>query len=203
MSTHPIALVITDLDIGGAELCLTELALRLDGTRFEPVVYCLGREPPPQDRGCLPLLEKAGVKHRCLGAARVWDFPRALIKLRRHFLHQQPAVVQTFLFHANIVGRIAGRWAKTPWVVSGIRVAEHQNRWHLWLDRLTVRLVDRYVCVSESVAQFSVVRGKLPRDKMVVIPNGIDLKRYPAVAPADLRQFGISSDRRDYVCRAA
>ncbi len=40
-----IGLCITELDAGGAERCLVELATRLDRQRFQPVVYCLGPRP--------------------------------------------------------------------------------------------------------------------------------------------------------------
>ena len=39
----------------------------------------------------------------------------------------------------------------------------------------------------------------LPSEKLVVIPNGVDLKKYPAPKPADLQQFGIAADRRAVV----
>jgi len=40
MAKISVALCITDLDIGGAERCLTEIAVRIDRSRFTPVVYC-------------------------------------------------------------------------------------------------------------------------------------------------------------------
>jgi starch synthase (maltosyl-transferring) len=98
------------------------------------------------------------------------------------------------MFHANVLGRIAGRRAGVRAVASGIRVAERRSRWHLWLDRLTSRWADRYVCVSQSVADFSIVDGAIPSDKIVVIPNGIDLDRYPA-EPAELTPLGIHAGR--------
>lgn len=81
-------------------------------------------------------------------------------------------------------------------MVAGIRVAEHGIKWHLWLDRLTQRWVDRYVCVSQSVADFSASKTGLSSEKLVVIPNGIDLDKYSAQKPADLQVFGIGPDRR-------
>lgn len=109
---------------------------------------------------------------------------------------QHPHLIQTFMFHANIVGRIAAWRAGVPVVFSGVRVAEHQARWHLWLDRWTESRVDRYVCVSQSVSDFEVTHGGLPSEKMVVIPNGIDLAAYPAKQPLDLTTVGIPAGRR-------
>ncbi len=117
-------------------------------------------------------------------------------RLRRLLAAQKPQIVQTFLFHANIVGRIAARRAGVKTVVAGVRVAERAARWHLWLDRLTQRGVDRYVCVSQSVADFSTKQGGLPPEKLVVISNGIDLDKYPARQPADLQAFGVEAGCR-------
>ena len=131
-----------------------------------------------------------------LAAGRIWQFPVVARRLRRLLAAQKPQIVQTFLFHANIVGRIAARRAGVKAVVAGIRVAERAARWHLWLDRLTQRWVDRYVCVSRAVADFSAARAVLPPEKLVVIPNGIDLDKYPARQPADLAALGIAAGRR-------
>jgi glycosyltransferase involved in cell wall biosynthesis len=109
---------------------------------------------------------------------------------------QKPQIIQTFLFHANVLGRIAARRAHVKFVVSGIRVAERASRWHLWLDRLTEGWVDRYVCVSQPVAEFSRTRGGLPAKKLVVIPNGVDLDRFPARQVADLTALGVPAGRR-------
>ncbi|NQU21760.1 MAG: glycosyltransferase [Candidatus Nealsonbacteria bacterium] len=194
MSVIEIALCITDLEIGGAERCVTELATRLDRRRFRPVVYCLAPRPASIQASCVRLLESADVAVHCLGARHSWQFPAIVRRLTRLLAAQKPHLAQTFLFHANIVGRIAARRAGVPRVVSGIRVAE-RRRWHLRIDRLTERMVDRHVCVSRSVARFAQQRMGLPAEKLVVIPNGVDTDRYPAEKRADLRQLGIGPDR--------
>ncbi len=191
-----VALCITDLDIGGAERCLTELAARLDRSRFEPVVYCLAARPPRDEASCVPRLLDAGVEVHFLDARGVWQFPIVVHRLRHLLLSHRPQLIQTFMFHANILGRIAARRAGVKTVVSGIRVAERAARWHLRVDRLTQNRVDRWVCVSRSVAEFSATQAGLPPEKLVVIPNGIDLEKYPARQPADLREFGIAPGRR-------
>lgn len=196
MDRLSIALCITDLDVGGAERSLVEIATRLDRGRFEPTVYCLGPRPACEDASCVPPLEAAGIEVHCLGARGASDFLGVLGKLTGLLRRQSPHVVQTFLFHANLIGRIAAYRAGIRPVVCGIRVAERQARWHLWADRLTSRMVDRYVCVSHSVAEFSQSVGGLPAGKLTVIPNGVDVAKYPAARQADLQQFGLPAGRR-------
>lgn len=187
MNTGPtrIAFCITDLDPGGAERALVQLATRLDRTRWLPAVFALG------ERGALTTeLEAAGIAVTCLGAKRVRNVGVAW-RLVRELRRFRPELLQTFLFHANIVGRLAGRLAGVKHIVSGIRVAERRTRTHLWLDRATNGIVERNVCVSTAVAEFSHRTAKLPPEKTVVIPNGVDVARFEAAEPADLAQFGM------------
>ncbi|NUQ65657.1 MAG: glycosyltransferase, partial [Pirellulales bacterium] len=196
MARATVALCITDLDVGGAERALVDLAVRLDLGRFAPVVYCLGPRPVFEEASCVPALEQAGIEVHCFGATRRVDLVSVVRGLGRSFADRRPDLVQCFLFHANLAGRLAARKAGIRPVLAGIRVAERQQRWHLWADRLTSRLVDRYVCVSQSVADFSVREAGLPETKIHIIPNGIDVSSYLASHPADLTQFGIQPARR-------
>jgi starch synthase (maltosyl-transferring) len=196
MAETKIALCITDLDVGGAEQMLVALATGLDRSRFAPVVYCLAPEPQSLEASCIPPLQAAGLEVVCLGARRLADFPAAVGRLKRHFLQSSPDLVQTFLFHANIVGRMAARRAGVPATVCGLRVAERHCRWHLWVDGLTARWVDRYVCVSQSVAEFSIAEAGLPPERLVVIPNGVDLERYASASPASLSSVGVPTGSR-------
>lgn len=185
-----IAFCITDLDAGGAERALVQIVTRLDRRRWEPHVFCLDAG------GVLAAdLRAAGIEVVCLGACRRRDFLVAW-PLYRHLAALRPAILQTFLFHANIIGRLAGAAARVPVIVSGIRVAEKRSRARLWLDRVTDRLVTRHVCVSRDVADFSTVRGGLPSAKIRVIPNGVDFERYANAAPVDLAQFGVPHGSR-------
>lgn len=196
MTKHRIALAITDLDVGGAERCLVDLATRLDRDRFDLVVYCLGPRPASEVESCVPALESAGIEVCCLDGRSNWQAARLIGRMTRRLTEQRPALLQSFLFHANLAGRIAARRAGVRRVVSGIRVAERHSRWHLWADRLTTGWVDRYVCVSRAVAQFTAEQGRIPTEKLAVIPNGIDADEYAAPVPAQHESLGIPAGRR-------
>ena len=185
-----IAFCITDLDAGGAERALVQIVTRLDRRRWEPHVFCL-------DAGGVLVVElrSAGIDVVCLGAHRPRDF-LVVWPLYRRLAALRPAILQTFLFHANIVGRLAGAAARVPAIVSGIRVAEKRSRTRLWIDRITDRLVTAHVCVSRDVAEFSTNPGGLPRAKIRVIPNGVDYERFANAAPTDLTQFGVPRGSR-------
>jgi starch synthase (maltosyl-transferring) len=190
MADRPrICFLITELDQGGAERALVRIATGLPRAEWDVTVICLGPEGPL----AAPLRE-AGIPVDCLGVTSICS-PRSLWRatfgLARLLKQIRPALLQTFLFHAGLAGRIAARPARVPMVVCGLRVAERRSRWRLRLDRWTDWLVDRHVCVSQAVADFSQRESRLPAGKLVVIPNGVDFDRFHEAEPADLSRFGI------------
>ena len=169
-----VALCITELEIGGAEKTLTELACGLDRDRFEPVVYSLrSRAFHDGALSFIPILERHGVPVRFLNVDGPFSFAVGIGRLRKMLRQQGADVFQSFLFHANFLGRFAARSARVPVVCSGIRVSEKEKRWHLLLDRITARQVDCHICVSRSVAEFTEKMGGIPAERIVVIPNAV------------------------------
>ena len=195
-----LAFAITDLDVGGAERALVELATRLDPTAFDVRVW--GLMPPAVDpaRSLVPLLRNAGIPVETLDARGLGDALRVVRQLTAAWRAWQPDLVQTFLFHANILGRFAAWRARVRHVVSGLRVAERRGRWRLRVDRWTDRLVERHVCVSQAVADFSRREGGLSANKLLVIPNGIDASRYTDVRPIEASEIGLPAGRRWVAC---
>ncbi|MFK7817220.1 MAG: glycosyltransferase [Planctomycetaceae bacterium] len=184
----PIAFCITDLDRGGAELAMVQVVTRLDPNQWLPHVYCLTHRGRLADE-----LEQQGVPVTCYELSK-WNLLLVVWRLRSALKNTRPAILQTFLYHANIIGRIAGWLAGVPHVCSGIRVAEKRSRFRLWIDRWTDRLVSKHICVSESVAAFSVEVGGLSRSKIEVVANGVDVDRFASAEPAKLAGFGVPED---------
>ncbi len=182
-----VAFCITDLDVGGAERIFVELVTRLDRHRWEPRVFCLSGPGALVER-----LQASGIRVTCFGATNarslgvIWRLATALKQFR-------PALMQSFLFHANLIGRFAAWWGGVPRVVCGIRVAERRSRVPLWLDRLTQGFVDHNVCVSRAVADFSIQNSGLKAVKVSVIPNGVDGERFAAAMAADRSSLGLTA----------
>lgn len=169
---------------------MVELVKRLDRQVFEPAVFCLG------PRGELAgVLENAGVPVFCLGAKRSWQVG-VIFRLIRALRRFRPVILQTWLYHANILGRLAAPLVGGPVVVSGIRVAEKRSRCRLWIDRLTQSLADAHVCVSRAVADFSIQEGGLNPNRVHVIPNGVDFIRFAKAEPAGRDSLDIPRDSK-------
>ncbi len=163
--------------------------LGLDRSEWEPQVWSLGPAGPYAG-----VLTEAGIPVHCLDAIYTWDAPRVLWRLRNDWRTFRPAVVQTFLFHANILGRLAAWSAGVPHVVSGIRVADRRSRFYSRIDRWTNRLVEKNVCVSRGVADYCENECGFDAVKTVVIPNGVDTRVFAQAEPFDWKQLGLPPD---------
>jgi len=190
-----IALVITELDSGGAEQSFVELVTRLDRARFTPRVMTLapylrrGEPTPLADR-----LLAADIDVQSCDAHHWIETPQVVRRLSRWLRANPPDVVQTFLLHANLLGALAARRADVPVVVGGIRVAERRGACRNLLTRIGSRWVDRFVCVSQAVADFAAQHERIPREKLTVIHNGVDLQRFSAALPLERAALGLPPD---------
>jgi glycosyltransferase involved in cell wall biosynthesis len=192
-----LALVITELEVGGAEKCLVELATHIDRQRFTPVVYSLGPRPDSKKDALVRRLEETQIEVHFFDLDKWSDYWGGVRRLAAALRRQRAEIVQTFLFHANVLGTRAARRAGVRRIATGVRVAD-PRRWRSIVERWTTRSADRFVCVSHGVAEHCRRRGFATR-KLVVIPNGIDLAAWDSAEPANLTHFGLPPGQRAIV----
>jgi glycosyltransferase involved in cell wall biosynthesis len=166
-----IDLVITELDIGGAERCCVELARFLKARGHEVRVIALGPIPTVEQAALLRLLESAGIESHFLGGTHGWMLPIIAWKLRALLKANRPDVVQSFLWHANILAALVVHAFKIP-LVGGERVAE-PRRWRHAIGRWAANRMAIVVCVSQGVADWCVRTERIDARKIRIIPNGI------------------------------
>lgn len=180
MSKPKILYLVTELDVGGAEKNLFRLATGLAARGWPVEVAALSGEG---EVGAWLEAEGLPVHHVHMG---VKGDPRAFWRLVKLLRRVRPDILHTFLFHANIAGRLAAPFARVGAVVSSVRVAERRRRSHLWMDFLTQMLVDREVCVSQGVKCFTERRAHIRASRLVVIANPVE-EAPPARGRVDVR----------------
>jgi glycosyltransferase involved in cell wall biosynthesis len=169
--------IITGLDTGGAELALYKLLSTLKPSEFSSHVISL------KDQGDL------GERIRSLGIAVTAlnmhpGIPHFLdiTNLSRIIREKEPHIIQTWMYHADLLGGLASRFSKRIPLVWNIRNST--------LDRNTSKRTTRYtvyacarashhwpqkiVSCSETARQLHVNLG-YDAKRMIVIPNGFDL----------------------------
>ncbi len=201
--------VIGTLDVGGTERQLVELVTRLDPQAFIPVVFCLSSggalEAPLKAGGIrVQVVGFRGFRHSA-GVAFAWRLPAMmaeLIRLVRLIRAEAPDVVHGLLFWAYVIGAFTARAAGVPVVIAGRRslgIFKAAKPHYRFLEQLANRMTDLVIANSEAVRRDAIREEGLPGDKVVVIPNGLDLERF-AAAPDDAlrRSLGVP-DRRPIV----
>lgn len=193
-----VALVITELDVGGAERCLTQLARGLDRARFEPLVIAIAPRPLPAQQALVSQLEAAHVPIRFLNAASKWQVLIAARRLRKTLETFGPDIVQSFLFHADVLARLAGH--RQPWhSCLGLRVADPARR-RQRLERWASQQASAVVCVSAAVGDYARDEVKIPAEKLVVIPNAIEVEKQRLATPLEWSTIGMPASRVAILC---
>ena len=174
--------VIVGLNIGGAELMLRRLCESLNfSSEDEHRVISL------TDLGEVGALLRAhGVTVDTLGMRGAWDVFRAFNKLVRLLQSSKPDVVQTWMYHADLLGGLAARRVGVKAVIWGIRttdVSKGGGRATIIIRKLCAWLSSSVpsviVCAAQASRASHVAVGYSP-GKMTVIPNGFDLERMVA-----------------------
>lgn len=171
---------------------LLRLLERLDRRRYDPIVISLGERGEVGSR-----IEAAGIPVIALNMKKGISSVRKLIQLVLTLRKFRPAVVQTWMYHADFLGGLATRLAgiKTlAWAVRHTDLSPAANkRSTLRVVGLCARLshyIPSKILVNSQVARKAHIRIGYPAEKMVVIPNGFDVERFvpSALARQDFRE---------------
>ena len=136
--------VINGLNTGGAETMLLRLLSQCDRQRYQFEVISLTDLGEIADS-----LRKIDVPVRALNLRRATAIPdlRAIFQLAAWLQQPQPDVVQTWMYHANLVGGMAAKLAGSPPVIWGIRQTN--------VDLASVRLRTSLIAKGEMAPNFS------------------------------------------------
>ncbi|HEX8324814.1 MAG TPA: glycosyltransferase family 4 protein [Tepidisphaeraceae bacterium] len=159
--------VITDLQIGGTPRVVRDLAIRLRPFGFQTTVTCLAPWGPVADE-----LTSAGVPVHAVGVTRPTQLPTAVRAVRR--LTEEADVVFSFLVHANSVAALALRGRRTP-LLQAIQTTQPYPAWHWWAQGLAAARATRVVVPSASVARVAENGSGVSPERIVVIPNAVDV----------------------------
>lgn len=165
--------VITGLGGGGAEAALFRLATAMPDPRQVHVVSLTG------DGLYAARLREIGVCVTVLGAESAVSLLWSIVRLIRIIRRSEAEIVQTWMYHADLVGGIAARIAGRP-VCWGVRAASFdpaRNKTStLIVARLCARL-SRFIptaIVSPSQAAILLHRSIGYAGRFELIPNGYD-----------------------------
>lgn len=171
-----IAFVITGLSTGGAEMMLLKLLTHLDKSIFHARVISLTDEGDVGSRIRALDIPVATLNMQA-GRPSIVKFLR-LYKLLRA---QRTDIVQTWMYHADLLGGAAARLARVPHIAWGLRNSNLSNQANLG-TRLVAQLCAMLStkiphCIISCSSRAAQIHAELGYDahRMIVIPNGFDL----------------------------
>jgi glycosyltransferase involved in cell wall biosynthesis len=141
-------------------------------------------------------LTKLNVKAYCVGMKSKFDI-MAIRRLSDIIKESRADVLHTYLFHANILGRIIGRINRVPVIISSERCLDLERRgFNNLLNNLTLRWCSKIVVVSDSVGKMLMARDKVPCSRIVRIYSGIEFSNYDLNIDKDSnrKELGLKSD---------
>ena len=171
--------VISDLDTGGAEMMLAKLVGEMGRARLSNTVISL------TDGGQLgEQIESSGVAVHTLGMKRGRPDIFALPRLIRLFKTLNPTIVQSWLYHADLLSTLAVKFSGSPILVWNVRCSDMDLKHYPPLTRWVQRMLAWWsatpaavIVNSEAGKQQHERLGYRPR-RWDVIPNGFDTQRF-------------------------
>jgi len=178
--------IITDLSTGGAEMMLYKLVSWMDRDEFDTQVFSL------IDIGQIgEKIADLGIPVKALKMKRGVPDPRGIFKLTMWLRRTRPDVVQTWMYHANLIGGIAAQNDRKIPLIWGIHHSnldkKNDKKTTLWSAKICAKLSKwmplKIVCCSQASKKFHAHFGYYPT-KMIVIHNGFDLDIFSPNAKA-------------------
>ena len=189
--------IISSLGLGGAEAMLEKLTAR--GLQKGVSVICLTADGPIGER-----IAKRGIPVWSLGLKGTWRDIGVMWRLFSHLRQVRPAIVQTWLYHGDLIGGLVARVAGVRCVVWNVRnsgaalqqlsartrAIVHLNGW------LSHWVPCKILCCSETARLNHAALG-YAASKFKVIPNGFDIERFKPNPDARLalrNELGLDAD---------
>lgn len=161
-------------------MMLYKLLSQIDRERFEWQVISLINGGEIRKK-----LEDLGIKVHSLGMNRDRFHPKGIMRLVKLLRGQPPDLIQTWMYHANIVGGVIAKLITKSPIVWNIRCSKLEpplaTRSTAWVVKtgavLSPVVPARIVCGSVAAWRDHIELG-YKQEKLVVIPNGFDLERF-------------------------
>ena len=168
--------------VGGTELSTLELLSGLDSGRFSHTSAFLDRPGPIS-----ATYQGHGVETVFLRKDARTGGMVAFFRLVQFLRGRRFDAMLLYGIASNLLGRAAsilGPSVPVIGIIRGLSNTERTPRLRIFLDRLTMPLVDVYISNSRRVAEALIARG-FPRRKIQVCPTGIDPRPFLEAPPKD------------------
>ncbi len=175
--------MVTSQDWGGAQAYIFNLAQELR-TRNLPVIVCAGGKGELGNK-----CREAGIEFQSLKWMARDINPinnlLSLFELVKLFRHLHPQAIHLNSSMMGVIGSLAGKLAKVPrvvyvahgWVFNE-QLPAWKKRFYIWIEKTSSSWKDVIVCLFPDDEKLARDLRFKPREKIVTIPNGIDVEKF-------------------------
>ena len=192
-----ISFLINSLDVGGAERQLTQIAngMAIRGHQVTIYVFYGGR----------PLEKELNEKVEVVDLKKMskWENFYFLFKLTFEVARKSPDVFYSFLTVSNIFATVLRVFSPSTKIIWGIRNANYDKVAENW-STLVAFKVEKFLSfiphavICNSYRALEEIQNKgYPKDRCLVVPNGIDVERFkpcPVARDKVRESFGIKNN---------
>lgn len=191
--------LITSLNTGGAEMMLFKLLSHMDKGQFDSCVVSM------LDKGTFgEQLEQMGVPVYPLNMKRGIPSLSSVATLKRIIRTEKPDIIQTWLYHADLLGTLVGKWMRVKRIVWNIRCSYMDLSQYSPVTRIVLRILTWLSQKPDAVIVNS-CQGKELHCQMgykakrwVILFNGFEPERFKVADPDEVqmlrRKFGLPGD---------
>jgi len=194
MNRLRILYTIAWMEMGGSQTHLLQVFRLLDRSRFDPRLYCLTGHGALMDKTMelgIPVFDGA-----MSDGFRPAQVITGAVRLARFMRRERIDMVHNYLLRANIVGSVAARVAGIPVVLSSKRGCHKRQGKELLAVRVANRLSHVITTNADAVREFVHDNEGCPKEKMVVIPSGVDTTRFRPLGFSDYKlRLGVDPHR--------
>jgi glycosyltransferase involved in cell wall biosynthesis len=168
----------TSMGMGGADSQLLSAAHLMQARGHEVLIVSMTPLGPMGLQA-----RELGISTESLEMKRGVPDPRGLLRLAALTRSWRPDIIHSHMVHANLMARALRLIAPVPALVSTIHNIYEGGPLRMAAYRYTNWLVDHLTIVSQAAADRFVNDRIVPRERLTVIPNGVDTEQIANVPP--------------------
>lgn len=167
--------LINSYTLAGAEILITNLAAKMDKTKFNVIVCSMASFRNDIEKNMRQKLEENQVKALTLAKKPGVKSVSSILKLRKLLIEENVDIIHTHCPSPDAYGRVAAILANVPVIINTLHSTSYSN---YLVNRFLSYPANLHIAVSEAVKKWSVANLKLQNKKIKVIHNAINIEEF-------------------------
>lgn len=169
--------IIENIFFGGGERVFSQIIKGLNKEKYKIYVACKPGGVFEEKIGSLAEIIPFSLRNGC-SLLKILRLSRIVKEKSIDIIHSQGS-------RADFFARVVARIAKVPVVIStiamppeGYDVGILKKIPYVFLDRLTEKITDCFIVVSQNLQSRLITKHKIPKEKVVTIYNGVEIEEF-------------------------